>query len=224
MRLAQPRRAVGVRRNPCRLTSPACAAGAFLAGRRASWLRPLQLVRASRLRGFTRRPPSCRAAIPARLNGYPPATTDARPWAAVPRGWNRGHTRRVLTDRSNESWSSWRYSGYRCRDTQWKSTGVRGCAVDSWTTGPRTSLAISARSPSEAADPEEVCRRSCGRSSPGRSGAGRPPGVARLRCRARHGATRPGRWLTAGAEVAVVVARGPPTRLDGVARRLRARR
>ena len=112
----------------------------------------------------------------------------------------------------------------RCRDTQWKSTGVRGCAVDSWTTGPRTSLAISARSPSEAADPEEVCRRSCGRSSPGRSGAGRPPGVARLRCRARHGATRPGRWLTAGAEVAVVVARGPPARLDGVARRLRAPR
>ena len=40
------RRAVGVRRNPCRLTSSACGASAFFAARRASWLRPLQLVRA----------------------------------------------------------------------------------------------------------------------------------------------------------------------------------
>ncbi len=40
------RRAVGVRRNPCRLTSSACGANAFFAARRASWRRPLQLVRA----------------------------------------------------------------------------------------------------------------------------------------------------------------------------------
>ena len=30
-------------------------------------------------------------------SGQPPVTT-ARPWAAIPRGWNRGRTRRVLTD------------------------------------------------------------------------------------------------------------------------------
>ena len=46
-------------------------ASAFFAARRASWLRPLQLVRAlSPLRGFTRRPPSCRSAIPGPPNGY----------------------------------------------------------------------------------------------------------------------------------------------------------
>ena len=40
------RRAVGVRRNPCRPTSSACGASAFFAARRASWLHPVQLVRA----------------------------------------------------------------------------------------------------------------------------------------------------------------------------------
>ena len=65
------RRAVGVRRNPCRLTSGACGTSAFFAAWRASWLRPLQLVRAlSPLRGFTRRPPCCRSAIPRRPNAY----------------------------------------------------------------------------------------------------------------------------------------------------------
>ena len=50
--------AVGLRRNPCRLTYSACGGSAFFAARRASWLGPLQLVRAlSPLRGFTRRPP-----------------------------------------------------------------------------------------------------------------------------------------------------------------------
>ncbi len=44
---AEPaRRAVGVRRNPCGLTSSACGASAFSAARRATWLRSLQLVRA----------------------------------------------------------------------------------------------------------------------------------------------------------------------------------
>ncbi len=40
------RRAVGVQRNPCRLTNSACGGSAFFAARRASWLCPLQLVRA----------------------------------------------------------------------------------------------------------------------------------------------------------------------------------
>ncbi len=65
------RRAVGVRRNPCRQTNSACGGSAFFAARRASWLCPLQLVRAlSPLRGCTRRPPSCRSAIPAGPNAY----------------------------------------------------------------------------------------------------------------------------------------------------------
>jgi len=40
------RRTVGLRRNPCRPTSSACGASAFFAARRASWLHPVQLVRA----------------------------------------------------------------------------------------------------------------------------------------------------------------------------------
>ena len=71
MRLAQPDAPSASGENPCRLTNSACEAGAFFAAVRASRLRPLQLVRAlSALRGFTRRPPSRRSAIPARPNAY----------------------------------------------------------------------------------------------------------------------------------------------------------
>ena len=45
------RRAVGVRRNPPRLTSSACGASAFFAARRTSWLRPRQSVRSFRRAG-----------------------------------------------------------------------------------------------------------------------------------------------------------------------------
>ena len=62
---------VGVQRNPCRPTSSACGTSDFSAARRASWAPPTSArPRSSRLRGFTRRPPSCRSAIPARPNAY----------------------------------------------------------------------------------------------------------------------------------------------------------
>ena len=65
------RRAVGVRRVPYRPTSSACG-GQCVLHRTARLLAPPHQLgpRSSRLRGFTRRPPSCRAAIPAGPNAY----------------------------------------------------------------------------------------------------------------------------------------------------------
>ena len=74
VRLAPPqaRRALGVRRNPCRPTSSACGASAFFAARRRFLAPPTSArPRSSRLHGFTRRPPNCRSAIPAGPNVYP---------------------------------------------------------------------------------------------------------------------------------------------------------
>ena len=88
--LGPARRAVGVQRNPCSLTGSACGGSAFFAARRASWLCPLQLVRAlSPLRGFTRRPPSVgppyRSGSPSRVrvrSGSPPPRLLADPLLA----------------------------------------------------------------------------------------------------------------------------------------------